>query len=75
VPGSEAFVQAVRAGLGWGMVPDLQVRSRDGWEELVEFDHDGGIDVSLYWQQWRLRSISLDLVATAVRTAAASALG
>jgi LysR family transcriptional regulator (chromosome initiation inhibitor) len=74
VPGSEAFVQAVRAGLGWGMVPDLQVRSRDEGEELVEFDQDGGLDVSLYWQQWRLRSTSLDLVATAIRTAAASAL-
>jgi LysR family transcriptional regulator (chromosome initiation inhibitor) len=75
VPGSEAFVQAVRAGLGWGMVPDLQARSRAEGEELIEFDKDGRIDVSLYWQQWRLRSVSLDLVAGAVRAAAASALG
>jgi LysR family transcriptional regulator, chromosome initiation inhibitor len=76
VPGSEAFVQAVRAGLGWGMVPDLQARNRaEVGEELVEFDEGGRIDVSLYWQQWRLRSVSLDLVAGAVRSEAASALG
>ncbi len=75
VPGSEAFVQAVRTGLGWGMVPDLQARSLAQGEQLVEFDEDGRIDVSLYWQQWRLRSVSLDLVAAAVRAAAASVLG
>jgi LysR family transcriptional regulator (chromosome initiation inhibitor) len=57
------------------MVPDLQARSRAEGEELIEFDKDGRIDVSLYWQQWRLRSVSLDLVAGAVRAAAASALG
>jgi LysR family transcriptional regulator (chromosome initiation inhibitor) len=57
------------------MVPDLQARSRAEGEELLEFDEDGRIDVSLYWQQWRLRSVSLDLVAGAVRAAAASALG
>jgi LysR family transcriptional regulator (chromosome initiation inhibitor) len=73
VPGSEAFVLAVRLGLGWGMVPDLQAQSRAGKEDLVELE-DGRVDVSLYWQQWRLRSRSLDLVSGAVRAAAASAL-
>jgi LysR family transcriptional regulator (chromosome initiation inhibitor) len=74
LPGSEAFVQAVRLGLGWGMVPDLQARSRTGGEELVELEADGCIDISLFWQQWRLRSASLDLVAGAVRIGAADAL-
>jgi LysR family transcriptional regulator (chromosome initiation inhibitor) len=73
VPGSEAFLQAVRLGLGWGMVPDLQAPREDG-DDLVELEADGHIDVNLFWQQWRLRSTTLDLVASTVRSAAASAL-
>lgn len=71
VPGSSAFTRAVRLGLGWGMVPDLQA---DGDPELVEFDAAGAVDVRLFWQQWRLRSVALDRVAAAVRASAALAL-
>jgi LysR family transcriptional regulator (chromosome initiation inhibitor) len=70
VPGSEAFVQAVALGLGWGMVPDLQAEAYD----LVVFDPGRHFDVRLYWQQWRLRSASLDRLAEAVRRQAAAAL-
>ena len=38
--------------------------------ELVELDPDGAVDVVLYWQQWRLRSPTLDRVAEAVLAAA-----
>ncbi len=69
VPGSADFREAVRLGLGWGMIPDLQ-----GATDLVELDPAGGIDVHLYWQQWRLRSAALDEVAAAVRAAAADVL-
>jgi LysR family transcriptional regulator (chromosome initiation inhibitor) len=73
VPSSADYVGAVRLGLGWGMVPDLQrVPPDDG--RLVELDPAGGVDVVLYWQQWRLRSPSLDRVAAAVLAAARRAL-
>jgi LysR family transcriptional regulator, chromosome initiation inhibitor len=72
VPGSGAFLQAVRLGLGWGMVPDLQIAAGGG--DLVELDPNGGVDVNLFWQQWRLRSTGLECVADAVRAAAAAAL-
>jgi LysR family transcriptional regulator (chromosome initiation inhibitor) len=71
VPGSTAFAQAVRLGLGWGMVPDLQ--AMDG-AELINFDPEGTADVSLFWQQWRLRSSTLERVASAVRVQAELAL-
>src|SRR4051794_9264619 len=70
VPASADYVSAVRLGLGWGMVPALQ----EPPGELVALDPDGALDVVLYWQQWRLRSPSLDRVADAVRTAARTAL-
>jgi LysR family transcriptional regulator (chromosome initiation inhibitor) len=71
VPSSVDFVSAVRLGLGWGMVPDLQ---SDGDDGLVDLDPASAVDVVLYWQQWQLRSPSLDLLAGAIRDAAAEAL-
>ncbi|SCX44688.1 LysR family transcriptional regulator, chromosome initiation inhibitor [Klenkia marina] len=72
VPSSADYLAAVRWGMGWGMVPDLQTGPDDG---LVELDAGGAVEVELWWQQWRLRSPSLDRVADAVRAAAAAALG
>ncbi len=75
VPGSGAFVQAVRRGLGWGMVPDLQASTDDaGAAPLVEFDPRAVIDVPLYWQQWQRSSPSLQRVNAAVRAHAAVVL-
>ena len=71
VPASADYLAAVRLGMGWGMVPDLQTGPDDG---LVELDPDGAVQVELWWQQWKLRSPSLDLVTGAVRAAAAAAL-
>lgn len=71
VPGSWAFTEAVRLGLGWGMVPDLQAGAGTG---LVELDPQGAIDVALYWQQWRLSSPVLERVAAAVQQQAARML-
>ena len=68
VPASADFLRAVVLGLGWGMLPDLQADTVPG--ELVELDPDAAMEVVLYWQQWRLRSASLDRVREAVLTAA-----
>jgi LysR family transcriptional regulator (chromosome initiation inhibitor) len=66
IPASEAFVEAVVAGMGWGMVPQAQAepRLRDG--TLVDLDPRHPIDVPLFWQQWRLDSPALTAVAEAV---------
>jgi LysR family transcriptional regulator (chromosome initiation inhibitor) len=74
VPASADFVSAVALGLGWGMLPDLQTTGAEERGELVAADPESTVDVALYWQQWQLRSTSLDLVAEAVRAAAARAL-
>jgi LysR family transcriptional regulator (chromosome initiation inhibitor) len=50
------------------MVPDQQARG--GTAELVALDPDAAVDVVLYWQQWRLRSATLDRVRGAVLDAA-----
>jgi len=68
VPASADFVAAVGLGLGWGMVPDLQRRVTTA--ELVAVDPPAVEDVALHWQQWRLRSTTLDRVRDAVLAAA-----
>jgi LysR family transcriptional regulator (chromosome initiation inhibitor) len=74
VPSSADFLTAVRLGLGWGMLPDLHSAPHESSGELVEMDPRGVINVILYWQQWKLRSSSLDQVADAVLTAAKTQL-
>jgi LysR family transcriptional regulator (chromosome initiation inhibitor) len=72
VPASADYVRAVGLGYGWGMVLDLQ-RERAG-ADLTELDLGGAVEVDLHWQQWKLRSASLDRVRSAVLDAAAAAL-
>ncbi|WP_077799201.1 LysR family transcriptional regulator ArgP [Streptomyces sp. JHA26] len=74
VPTSEGFVEAVAAGLGWGMVPEPQAEALLRAGRLVDFAPDRAVDVPLYWQQWKLDSPALAAVADAVVTAAAEAL-
>ncbi|SFL67007.1 LysR family transcriptional regulator ArgP [Geodermatophilus ruber] len=68
VPASADYLTAVALGLGWGMLPDQQVRGREG--DLAVIDPAGDVDVVLHWQQWRLRSASLDRVRAVVLAAA-----
>lgn len=73
VPASHDFAQAVTLGLGWGMLPDLQAQDALARGALVQI---GGlaIPVPLYWQQWNLRSETLDAVADAIAARAAAML-
>ncbi|MFE2139508.1 LysR family transcriptional regulator ArgP [Streptomyces sp. NPDC059466] len=73
VPTSEGFVDAVAAGLGWGMVPEAQAGPLLRAGRLVGLAPDRAVDVPLYWQQWKLDFPALAVVAEAVESAAAEA--
>ncbi|WP_091186930.1 ArgP/LysG family DNA-binding transcriptional regulator [Paramicrobacterium humi] len=64
VPGSQEFFAAVAAGVGWGMLPELQLGQDTSG--LVPLADDGIIDVPLYWHRWRLDSERLDRLTAAV---------
>ncbi len=74
VPATAEFAEAIRLGLGWGMVPDLQSGPDEAAGRLVDLDPGGATDVALHWQQWKLPSSALERTAAAVRSAAAAAL-
>ena len=69
VPNSAGFHEAVRLGLGWGMLPDVQLDGDLAAGRLVTLT-DAHLDVALYWQRWRLDSPLLDRLSETVQTAA-----
>jgi LysR family transcriptional regulator, chromosome initiation inhibitor len=60
VPSTEGFVQAVLAGMGWGVLSDLQLADPTLRSAVVLLDERATVDVPLYWQRWKVRSPSLD---------------
>jgi LysR family transcriptional regulator (chromosome initiation inhibitor) len=71
VPSSEGFLAAVTAGLGWGMLPELQLAGKlELGNGLVRLEDAAYGDVPLYWQAWTLDSERLNRVSAAVRSAA-----
>lgn len=52
-PSSEGFVRLTEGGLGWGLVPEQQVRGELARGELLELIPNQAIDVPLYWHHWR----------------------
>jgi LysR family transcriptional regulator (chromosome initiation inhibitor) len=73
VPTSHDFLAAVRSGLGWGMLPEQQLRTglADGTLVRLAGPH---VDVPLHWMRWRLASPALDQFGEAVTGAAARML-
>jgi len=74
VPAAAAFVDAVRLGLGWGMVPEQIARDDISAGRLVDLTPGRHLDVPLYWQYWRMESTVLTALTAAVREAAGAAL-
>jgi LysR family transcriptional regulator, chromosome initiation inhibitor len=69
VPSSVDFLEAVRLGLGWAMLPEPQAGPGLASGTLERLPGDV-IDVPLYWQRWRLESPRLRQLTEAVHRAA-----
>ncbi|EGD45539.1 lysine export transcriptional regulatory protein LysG [Nocardioidaceae bacterium Broad-1] len=74
VPSSHDFHEAIRRGLGWGMLLDAQAEADLASGRTIPLPGAKPIDVQLFWQRWRLDSVALDDLSEAVRRAARSGL-
>lgn len=74
LPASEAYLQAVRLGLGWGMLPEVQVGGLFDLSALVELQPQHPVDVGLYWHSWKVQSPRLDQLSQTLIQAARLAL-
>lgn len=74
LPSSLSFVDATRAGLGWGMNPEHLVRDQLRNAQLVALIPNALLDVPLFWQVSRIMAPSLQPVTQAVVKAARKVL-
>lgn len=56
VPGAEPHFNAIRYGLGYGMVPELLLTEALAQGEVVDLVEHAPLDIALYWHTWRVQS-------------------
>ncbi|KQQ87819.1 LysR family transcriptional regulator ArgP [Massilia sp. Leaf139] len=74
VPASDPYVEAIRLGFGYGMLPEEQCRRLLDAGELVELAPALPVDVPLYWHAWRIQPQRLERMGAALVKAAQAAL-
>ncbi|WP_181274943.1 ArgP/LysG family DNA-binding transcriptional regulator [Brevibacterium oceani] len=71
VPSSTEFAAAVAAGVGWGMIPIMQLDDLgELGDHLVPITASPNADVPLYWHHWTLASDKLSRLTEALKAAA-----
>ncbi|WP_426997754.1 ArgP/LysG family DNA-binding transcriptional regulator [Pseudarthrobacter sp. N5] len=70
VPAAHEFGEAIRLGMGWGMMPEIEIAGYLQRQELTTLAPKTYVDVPLHWQQWRYGSAALDEIAAAIQDAA-----
>lgn len=66
VPASDPYMQAIALGLGWGMLPELQMRALRKEGKLVDLAPQRPTDVTLYWHSWKLQSPRMERLSRAL---------
>lgn len=74
IPAAHAFIEAIRLGLGWGLVPEQAAHEDIAAGRCVELAPGRYLDVPLHWQYWRMESTALATLTTTVKAVAARAL-
>lgn len=75
IPDTIQFAEAVKLGLGWGMMPEAHCQDGLRSGNLVELRPGSLAQIPLFWQRWKIQSQALDVLSVAVAQAAAEALG
>ncbi|PCC97501.1 LysR family transcriptional regulator ArgP [Halopseudomonas pelagia] len=74
-PSSEGFVRMLCAGIGWGMVPGLQIIQELEQGLLREILPGQGVEVPLYWHYWRNGGRLLEQLTQQLASSAPGLLG
>ncbi|MCC2959588.1 LysR family transcriptional regulator ArgP [Massilia sp. IC2-278] len=74
VPASDPYVQAIRLGLGYGMLPQEQCAALLEGGELVDLTPQLHVDVPLYWHAWRIQPPRIERMGAALVKAARAVL-
>ncbi|GAB3441950.1 LysR family transcriptional regulator ArgP [Massilia solisilvae] len=74
VPASEPYAEAIRLGLGYGMLPLEQCATMLQAGALVDLTPGLHVDVPLYWHAWRIQPARLERMGAALLQASRSVL-
>lgn len=66
VPCSTAFVETIELGLGFGMVPEMQIHQQLKSGQLIELIPQAQTHVDLYWHYWKQQSLPLQSLTTQI---------
>ncbi|KAA8734950.1 LysR family transcriptional regulator ArgP [Acinetobacter qingfengensis] len=67
IPSVSAFFDALQLGLGYGMIPDLQLATH---YDLIEVMPNVAMDITLYWHHWKQQSKPLQALTQHIVTEA-----
>lgn len=74
VPASEAYMRAIELGLGWGMLPEVQMAALQEQGRLVDVAPHRPTDVRLFWHTWKVQSPRMERLSAALLQAARKVL-
>tara|TARA_R100000541_G_scaffold3093_8_gene10203 strand:- start:19222 stop:20124 length:903 start_codon:yes stop_codon:yes gene_type:complete len=70
VPGAEPRFNAIRYGLGYGMVPQPLLQDALAEGIVVDLAADAPLDISLYWHTWKVQSPRMESLSRQIIEAA-----
>ncbi|RBW50660.1 LysR family transcriptional regulator ArgP [Marinobacter sp. F3R11] len=68
-PSSEGFVKLALAGMGYGMIPEVQARREIEAGQLVSIAPGQSLKVELYWHFWRNSGTTMERLTAALKAA------
>lgn len=68
-PSSEGFVKLALAGMGYGMIPEIQAQQDIKTGRLVSIAPGQSLEVELYWHFWRHSGGVMERLTTALKAA------
>ncbi|MCK8046500.1 LysR family transcriptional regulator ArgP [Shewanella sp. 1CM18E] len=74
IPSSESFLEAIKMGMGYGLVGHLQAQSLLDSGELVEVFPNKRMQVPLYWQHWNIKAKQTSVIYRSLAASAQNAL-
>jgi LysR family transcriptional regulator (chromosome initiation inhibitor) len=72
IPGAASHFNAIRHGLGYGMVPALLLDAED--EKMTVLAPADPVDVALYWHTWKVQSPRMEHISRHIISAAQAVL-